>query len=69
MRVYSLSLGLFWNPEFLLSDSEVPDGQATNIGVIKCWDVFFREVYQVCWCSAYICVCITGMYNLYKHNL
>lgn len=64
-----MSLGLFWDAEFLLSDAEVPDGQAINIGVIKCCDVFFREIYQLCWCSAYKCVCIIGMYNLYKLNL
>lgn len=64
-----MSLGLFCDTEFLLSYSELPDGQATNTGVIKCCDIFFREIYRVYWCSAYICVCITGMYNLYKLNL
>lgn len=56
-----MSLGLFWDTDFLLSDSEVPDDRVLNIGTIKYCDVFFKEIYHLCWCNAYEHVCITGM--------
>lgn len=51
--------------EFLLPDLEVRRW-VLNIGTIKCCDVFFKEVYQLCWCNAHKRVCITGMWNLCK---